>query len=402
MKKIVITTLSAIFAVATAWSQYSYRLEIRQVFPQKATIVSKSFNFPRELDQAVASYSSRTRGQGNYTIATTTPKGTQTRSVQNITWVQTLNSSTTYHSKATSPAKSYASPTVWKGYACNLNGTPKGKTSTREFIYRVSIKDSTDHFKTQYVEKATAMAEAKRIYQEVCTPVTPVTVVVYSYQGKKITEETRITNADEYQSHLQELNTAAAEQKHRQEMIDGFKNKMNLIGKSNDSIKDPGIAACHELLKTTGLAIGDSIFYAEGLDALFREVIVDRLVPKNRPDLAALFPNTAVSPSALLDSTAQLAVRIHQAPPAPPAYREQIEGAKLIKRYSYAGINYEYYERPKSKMHKKDHLLVNMNTLEYEIGEFEPIELPDGGQWMKPKKTKRYNRNGNEINSKKQ
>lgn len=396
MKKFIITTLSAFFAVATAWSQYSYRLEIRQVFPQKTTIVSKSFNFPRELDQAVANYSSRTRGQGNYTISTTTPKGTQTRSVQNITWVQTLNGSTTYHSKATSPAKSYTTPTIWKGYACNLNGSPKGKTSTREFIYRVSVKDSTDHFKTQYVEKSTAMAEAQRIYQEVFTPVTPVTVVVYSYQGKKVTEESRITNANEYQSHLQELNSAAAEQKKQQELIDGFKNTMNLIGKSNDSIKDPGIAACHDLLKTTGIAIGDSVFYAEGLDALYREVI-GKLLPKDRPDLAALFPDTAVSPSALLDSTAQLAIRIHQAPPAPPAYLEQIEGAKLIKRYSYADINYEYYERPKSKQHKKDHLLVNMNTLEYETGEFEPIELPDGGQWMKPKKTQKYDRNGSKV-----
>lgn len=395
MRRIALTVLMVSIWVL-AFAQNQYRVEIRQVFPQKKTLFAKAFDLPSQMDRAISQQSSRLNGMANYTIHTSTPKGSNTRSIQNVKWIQTVNGNTTYHSKPTSPTSKYLSPTIWKGYACNINGAPSGKTSTREFVYRVSLKDSTDHFKTDYVEKSTALAEANKIFKAANSQDHPVCVVVYSYSGKKATEIKRITNDEEYKEYLDKINTTVLAQNHISELVDSLKKEMREIRISKDSLGMEGITKGRLVLQNIGCQIPDSVFYFEGLDAEYRSV-VGHYIPKDRDDLIALFPDSISSPSALMSLTQQLETKMKEAPPVEPAYLKEIkDGAILVGKYQYDGDNYEYYKRPKTKSHKKeDYVLVNLSTQEYQIGKFEEKILPNGNLFpFSTKKVKRYNRDG--------
>ncbi len=127
MKKTIIFILSLLI-ITVSVAQNGYRIEIKQVFPKSSSVYSNAFNFKREMDNAISTQTAKLSDNGNYQILITTPSGKETRNIQNINWVQTINGVKTYHKKQTSPKRFYDASTVWEVYACNIDGTRKGKT----------------------------------------------------------------------------------------------------------------------------------------------------------------------------------------------------------------------------------------------------------------------------------
>ena len=199
MKKTVIFILS-LFISTVVVAQNGYRVEIKQVFPKNTSVYSNAFNFKREMDNAISTQTAKLNGNSNYQILITTPSGKETRNIQNITWIQTVNGSRSFHTKPTSPKTSYDVATVWEGYSCNIDGSRKGKAVKREFVYRVALADNPDDFKTLFVEYNTAETEANLIV-EAAPQEELVEVIIFGYNSD-VPSEIRMSNADQYNVYL--------------------------------------------------------------------------------------------------------------------------------------------------------------------------------------------------------
>lgn len=202
MKKAVIIILS-LFISTIAVAQNGYRVEIKQVFPKNASVYSNAFNFKREMDKAITAQTAKLNGNCNYQILITTPSGKETRNVQNITWVQTINGVKTMHKKQTSPKKSYDVATIWEGYSCNIDGSRKGKAEKKEFVYRVALADDPDDFKTSFVDYKTAEAEANSIVES-ATEEELVEVIIFGY-NTDTPSEVRLSNEEQHNAYLAKL-----------------------------------------------------------------------------------------------------------------------------------------------------------------------------------------------------
>lgn len=215
MKKTVIFILS-LFISTVVVAQNGYRVEIKQVFPKNTSVYSNAFNFKREMDNAISTQTAKLNGNSNYQIFITTPSGKETRNIQNITWIQTINGSRSFHTKPTSPKTSYDVATVWEGYSCNIDGSRKGKAVKREFVYRVALADNPDDFKTPFVEYNTAETEANLIV-EAAPREKFVQVIIFGYNSDEPSKIT-VSNEDEYNSYLAEL-TAIREQQIKDSLL---------------------------------------------------------------------------------------------------------------------------------------------------------------------------------------
>ena len=162
MKRIIISFISVVFSLIVS-AQSGYRVEISQVFPKKASVYSNVFNIKSELDNAVSTQSAKLRGNNcNYKISIKTPSGSDARYIQNIVWIESVNGAKTYHKKQTSPSSSYKVATKWQGYACKVDGSPKGTVKKEDFIYRVSLIGSTNEYETAFISLTNAKTEAKK------------------------------------------------------------------------------------------------------------------------------------------------------------------------------------------------------------------------------------------------
>lgn len=203
MKKVVIFILS-LFISTVAVAQNGYRVEIKQVFPKSASVYSNAFNFKREMDNAISTQTAKLNGNSNYQIMITTPSGKETRNIQNINWIQTVNGVKSFHKNKTSPNKFYDVATVWEGYSCNIDGSRKGKAEKKEFVYRVAFADNPDDFKTPFVEYNTAETEANLIV-EAAPQEELVEVIIFGYNSD-VPSEIRKSNADQYNVYLAKVN----------------------------------------------------------------------------------------------------------------------------------------------------------------------------------------------------
>ena len=186
MKKAISFICLALLSIVT-YAQGGFRVEIRQVFPKSSLIYSDVFNFKREMDNAIVSQSAKLRGNNsNYKLQVTTPSGNETRYIQNIVWMESINNKKTYHKQTTYPQKSYDVATIWKGCSCNADGSVKGKMQTREFLYRVSL-GIPDKYETAFVDKEAAIAKAKEFYEKMFAEDRPVEVIVYGFMDGKPT-----------------------------------------------------------------------------------------------------------------------------------------------------------------------------------------------------------------------
>lgn len=189
---------------AVCIAQNGYRVEIKQVFPKSTTVYSNAFNFKREMDNAIANQTAKLNGNNNYQILITTPSGNETRNVQNINWIQSVNGSKSYHSKKTSPKQSYDNPTVWECYACNIDGSRKSKAEKKEFLYRVALSDDPTNFKTAFVEFDTAEKEANSIV-EAAPQEELVEAIIFRYDSDVPLETTRKSNLEQHEAYFAKL-----------------------------------------------------------------------------------------------------------------------------------------------------------------------------------------------------
>lgn len=205
MKKALLFVFTALIS-AVCIAQNGYRVEIKQVFPKNTTVYSNAFNFKREMDNAIANQTTKLNGNSNYQILITTPSGKETRNVQNINWIQYVNDVKTHHTKRTYPKQFYDVPTVWEGYACNIDGSRKSKAEKKEFIYRVAIADDPEDFKTAFVEFNTAENEANSIV-DAASQEELVEAIIFRYDSDVPLETTRKSNLEQYNAYLANLET---------------------------------------------------------------------------------------------------------------------------------------------------------------------------------------------------
>ena len=156
------------------------------------------------MDNAIASQTAKLNSNNNYQILITTPSGKETRNVQNINWIQSVNGSKSYHSKKTTPKQFYDVPTVWEEYACNIDGSRKSKTEKKEFVYRVALADDPENFKTAFVDFNTAENEANGLV-EAATQEELVEAVIFRCDSGVLLEATRKSNAEQYNAYLAKL-----------------------------------------------------------------------------------------------------------------------------------------------------------------------------------------------------
>ena len=212
MKKTVIFILSLLITTVTA-AQNGYRIEIKQVFPKNLSVYSNVFNFKREMENAISTQTAKLSNNGNYQILITTPSGKETRNIQNINWIQTINGVKSYHKKQTSPNRFYEAETIWEGCACNLDGSRKGKTTRKEFVYRIALADCLDDYKIPFADIATAENEANKLLKENATDERLVEVVIFKFENENRIEYEKKTNKEQHEYFL------------TQKYIEDFKNK---------------------------------------------------------------------------------------------------------------------------------------------------------------------------------
>lgn len=285
MKKAVLL-LFALAVTAVSMAQNGYRVEIKQVYPKNASVYSNAFDFKREMDDAIVTQTAKLNANNNYQILLTTPSGKETRNIQNITWIQTVNGAKTYHKKQTSPSRLYDAPTVWEGYSCNIDGSRKGKATKRSFIYRVAFADNPKDFKTPFVEEDVATAEAQRLFDESVLDNTKlVEVVVYRFEGNEATETYRKTNKETYLAYQaqkekpKEKTQVNISQDSIQQLVLQFKATMAFIGEHKDSLGICGVRNCREALEKVSL-MPDSVFVAEKLDSIYCAVLLNDVIDK--------------------------------------------------------------------------------------------------------------------------
>ena len=285
MKKVVLL-LFALAVTAVTVAQNGYRVEIKQVFPKNASVYSNAFDFKREMDDAIVAQTAKLNANSNYQISLTTPSGKETRNIQNITWIQSVNGTKTYHKKQTSPAQYYDVPTVWEGYFCNVDGSRKGKETKRLFIYRVAFADNPTDYKTLFVEEDRAKSEAQRLFDESVLDNTKlVEVVVYRFEGNEAVESYRKTNKEAYLAYQaqkekpKEKTQVNISQDSIQQQVLQFKATMAFIGEHKDSLGICGVRNCREALEKVSL-VPDSVFEAEKLDSIYSAVLLNDVIGK--------------------------------------------------------------------------------------------------------------------------
>ena len=291
MKKAIVLIFAILFSIVSM-AQNGYRVEVKQVFPTKATVYSNVFNFKREMDNAISTQTAKLNGNCNYQVFITTPSGKETRNIQNINWVQTVNGVKSYHKKRTSPNRFYDAATVWEGYTCNIDGSRKGKTEKKEFVYRVAFADNPDDYKTAFVDEETASAEALRLFSENAKDDRLVEVVVYKFEKNEIMEHDRKTNKDQIavvvkQNEAQKTEQAAEEkQKAFQQKVSGFIADMEFIQDHCDSLKIIGVHDCCNALKKfiNVPKVPKGTFESNNLDSLYLSVLLNDVLPSKDKD----------------------------------------------------------------------------------------------------------------------
>lgn len=271
-------TVVFMFAVTMALAQNGYRVEIKQVFPQNSSVYSNVFDYKREMDKAIETQCAKIQETNcNYQVFITTPSSNETRNIQNIVWVESINGKRTYHKKKTAPAKHYMSPTVWEGYSCNIDGSRKGKVNKKEFIYRVTKTDSSNDYETAFVCKDDALAEANRIFEESFVKDRPLELLVYQF-GKDTVQVYRKANDIESQPLVKQ-----ADESHNndrivdsilQQQTKGFVADMRFIHEHRDSLQLEGVHNCRQALEKASL-IPDSLFVSQRFDTLYRSVLAN-------------------------------------------------------------------------------------------------------------------------------
>ena len=203
MKKVVIFILSLFISTVTV-AQNGYRVEIKQVFPKSGSVYSNAFNFKREMDNAISTQTAKLNGNCNYQIMITTPSDKETRNIQNINWIQTVNGIKSFHKNKTSPNKFYDVATVWEGYSCNIDGSRKGKAEKKEFVYRVTFADTPNDFKTAFVDLNTAKNEAIG-YINAALQEELVEVVIYRFDTDVPSVFHKESNREQHNAYLAKL-----------------------------------------------------------------------------------------------------------------------------------------------------------------------------------------------------
>lgn len=287
MKKAVTSIIFLFISVVFVFAQEGYRLTVRQVFPSNKEVYKNSFDFKRELDNAISSQTARYRGNSNnYTLIINTPSGRETRFIQNINWIQTVNGVKTYLKAKTEPDSSYPIATVWSGSACKIDGSPKGETITYEFIYRVA-EGATENYKSEFIEKTSALAMAEALYTENLTADKLVQYVVYRFDGDSITSVFEKNNEIQYNEYLAAKKAEEERLEAERQLaanVDGFRGKMDVLRSAKDSLKLEGIHLCLEVLESTTSVIPDSIFVKERLDTVYRVALINDFLPKKGKD----------------------------------------------------------------------------------------------------------------------
>ncbi|MBR5640274.1 MAG: hypothetical protein IKW83_11190 [Muribaculaceae bacterium] len=430
MKK-ALSIISAILFAITAFADDGYSLDVLKVYPNKASIYSRTFKTRHDLDVAVASQTSSLKGKnGNYVITIKTPNGNKTQTVQNITWVEYVNGTPKYNGSH-SPQGSYSSPTTWKGGPCNVYGK-SGNLSTYEFIYRVKVEGEKD-YRTHYLTKSSAETQAKAIYDKINTKENPVVVNVYKFSGgDKVLVSTK-SNKKELEENASML--IARELQQRQDsVLAAFRADMRKISDEKDSLKatdvKSGIRRCYSALNNVLVKgfVSDSVLLVNGIDSLYLKVLTQDLLgdienkkvvqliedfnktyshekPDNyfnlltnlaqELDLALLEgePEEVTMETEMPEGTADNAPQKPATPKKPAAYNKEIENYKEeydpVEENGFLCKN--YYNKEKKQLMK-----VNLETEEYYKGK---ASLNSDGtfKWENENKVKHYDRDGNEI-----
>ena len=288
MKRIIISFISVVFSLIVS-AQSGYRVEISQVFPKKASVYSNVFNIKSELDNAISSQSAKLRGNNcNYKILIKTPSGNETRFIQNIVWIESVNGAKTYHKKQTSPSSSYKAATNWQGYACTVDGSPKGTVKKEDFIYRVSLIGSTNEYETAFISLTNAKTEANKIFAKTNSNKSLVEVVIYKFDGKEMTKIDTLTNKKEYLAYKDKLHTEdSLEVVNNNNLainkgVEKFLMEMKYIHNKKDSLINEGIKHCRIALEETARVIPDSIFVSEKLDSIYKSILITDFLLKNK------------------------------------------------------------------------------------------------------------------------
>lgn len=327
MKKTIILILSLAISIISV-AQYGYRFEIKQVFPKNASVYSNAFNFKREMDNDISAQTAKLNGNSNYQILVTTPSGKETRSIQNITWVQTVNGTKTYHKKQTSPKHYYDAATVWEGYSCNIDGSRKGKALKKEFIYRVAFADTLNDFKTAFVDEESADAEALRLFSENVTNDRLVEVVVYKFENNEVVEYDRKTNKEQYEALIAQNEEKKAQKAKEakneaiQQQVNQFHVDMEFVHANRDSLLIIGVHYCYEALNKVS-KVPESTFLSQKLDSIYLSVLFDDVLPDNdkkaakarktvKTDLEALQKEENHTPRNLLKYTRNMESKLNK------------------------------------------------------------------------------------------
>lgn len=389
-------------------AQSGYRVEIVQVFPRRAVVYSNVFNIKRELDNAVSSQSAKLRGNNcNYKINIKTPSGSETRYIQNIVWVESVNGAKSYHKKQTSPAHSYKSATNWQGYSCNLDGSPKGTIKKNDFIYRVSLIGGTKDYETEFVDLSHAKSEAKKVFSKFNEPERLVEVVIFRFSGSEKTIIEKLTNMEEFLEYknTQAIADSLENEKRKVQMSikthsDEFIKRLTYIDAQKDSLGDEGIRMCVVALKESLNDIPDSVFTVEKLDSIFCSVLFECLLLSNNKKIHELkteiqqeINKGTTGTRTILLGYAQQIEAILSSPMQHEedqkfAYEKVIPAGTQPYKFVVDGVEYSFYEfSPQQDMPLPRGVLVNEETKEYEIGTFVIV--------YRAKKVKRYTRDGN-------
>lgn len=412
MKRIIISFISVVFSLIVS-AQSGYRVEISQVFPKKASVYSNVFNIKSELDNAISSQSAKLRGNNcNYKILIKTPSGNETRFIQNIVWVESVNGAKTYHKKQTSPSSSYKSATNWQGYACTVDGSPKGTVKKEDFIYRVSLIGSTNEYETAFISLINAKAEANKIFAKTNSNKSLVEVVIYKFVGKEKTKIDTLTNKKEYLAYKEKLHTEdSLEVVNNNQLaiktgVEKFLMGMKHIHSKKDSLKNEGIRHCRITLEETAKIIPDSIFISEKLDSIYKSILITDILSNNKNKVIKGLLNelqTRENGNDSLEAKAILLLYTKQIenivfPPVTntevleDAYKKVIPIGIEPYQFYVNGVRCSFYEKKPN-----EGILVNEKTKEYEVGTFEPIRGADNKFIYQAKKVKKYSRDGKKI-----
>ena len=412
MKRIIISFISVVFSLIVS-AQSGYRVEISQVFPKKASVYSNVFNIKSELDNAISSQSAKLRGNNcNYKILIKTPSGNETRFIQNIVWIESVNGAKTYHKKQTSPSSSYMVATNWQGYACAVDGSPKGTVKKEDFIYRVSLIGSTNEYETAFISLTNAKAEAKKIFGKTNSNKSLVEVVIYKFVGKEKTKIDTLTNKKEYLAYKDKLHIEdSLEVVNNNNLaikngVEEFLMGMTYIHSKKDSLKNEGIKHCRIALEGTAKIIPDSIFISEKLDSIYKSILITDILSNIKNKVIKGLLNELQTRENGNDSLEAKAILLHYTkqienivfPPATntevleDAYKKVIPIGIEPYQFYVNGVKYLFYEKKPN-----EGILVNEKTKEYEVGTFEPVRGADNKFIYQAKKVKKYSRDGKKI-----